>query len=74
MMRPVKFMVEYPIQSHRDGGAWLQPANMAEFAQVAEAVGVDALSLTDHPAPSKKWLDAGGHETLDPFTGRRALA
>ncbi len=64
----MKFMVEYPIRSD-DDGAWLRPDNMAEFARVAEAAGVDAIALTDHPAPSKKWLDHGGHETLDPFAG-----
>src|SRR5947209_5141288 len=42
---------------------------MAEFARVAEDAGVDAIALTDHPAPSKKWLQNGGHETLDPFAG-----
>jgi probable F420-dependent oxidoreductase len=64
----VKFMIEYPIRSD-DGGEWLRPENMAEFARVAEAVGVDAIALTDHPAPSRKWLENGGHETLDPFAG-----
>jgi probable F420-dependent oxidoreductase len=64
----VKFMIEYPIRSD-EGGTWLKPENMAEFARVAEAAGVDAIALTDHPAPSKKWLDTGGHETLDPFAG-----
>jgi len=65
----MKFMVEYPIRSDDDAGAWLRPENMAEFARVAEDAGVDAISLTDHPAPSKKWLDHGGHETFDPFSG-----
>lgn len=65
----MKFMVEYPIRSDDDGGAWLRPENMTEFAHVAEGAGVDAISLTDHPAPSKKWLVNGGHETLDPFAG-----
>jgi probable F420-dependent oxidoreductase len=64
----VKFMVEYPIRSD-EGATWLRPDSMAEFARVAEEAGVDALSLTDHPAPSKKWLVNGGHETLDPFAG-----
>src|SRR5881628_1633367 len=64
----VKFMVDYPIRSDQDG-EWLRPENMIEFARVAEEVGVDAISITDHPAPSKKWLDSGGHETLDPFAG-----
>jgi probable F420-dependent oxidoreductase len=64
----VKFMVEYPIRSDEDG-AWLRPENMAEFARVLEEVGGDAIALTDHPAPSRKWLENGGHETLDPFAG-----
>jgi probable F420-dependent oxidoreductase len=55
------------VLSDVDGGAWLDPSNIAEFARTAEAVGVDAISFTDHPAPSKKWLDGGGHETFDPF-------
>jgi probable F420-dependent oxidoreductase len=62
-------MLEYPISSKADDGAWLRPENMAEFARVAEEVGADAISLTDHPAPSRKWLENGGHETLDPFAG-----
>jgi probable F420-dependent oxidoreductase len=60
-------MVEFPVLSGADGGAWLEPANIADFARTAEASGFDALSFTDHPAPSKKWLDGGGHETFDPF-------
>jgi probable F420-dependent oxidoreductase len=61
-------MVDFPIRSDQNGD-WLKPENMIEFARVAEEVGVDAISITDHPAPSKKWLDHGGHETLDPFAG-----
>lgn len=64
----MKFLVEYPIDSD-DGGAWLRPENMAGFARAAEDAGVDAIALTDHPAPSQKWLVNGGHETLDPFAG-----
>ena len=63
----MKFMVEYPIQSDVDGGAWLDPANIAAFARTAEEAGLSAIAVTDHPAPSKKWLDNGGHETFDPF-------
>jgi probable F420-dependent oxidoreductase len=70
----MKFMMEYPIMSSADGGAWIDPANIAEFARVAERSGLDALALTDHPAPSKKWLEHGGHETLDPFVGLAYIA
>ena len=65
----MKFMVECPVMSEADGGAWLSPDNIAEFARVAEESGMDAIAFTDHPAPSQKWLDGGGHETFDPFVG-----
>ena len=65
----MKFMVECPVTSEADGGAWLSPDNLVEYARVAEESGVDAISLTDHPAPSQKWLNGGGHETYDPFVG-----
>jgi probable F420-dependent oxidoreductase len=70
----MKFMMEYPIQSEVDTGTWVNPANIAEFARVAEASGVDGLAFTDHPAPSAKWLAGGGHETFDPFVALGYLA
>lgn len=70
----MKFMLEYPLHSETEDGAWVDPANIAEFARVAEASGVDAIAVTDHPAPSKKWLDRGGHETFDPFVALGFLA
>lgn len=69
----MKFVSEYPIASDQ-GGSWLLPDNIVRFAQEAESAGVGALALTDHPAPSRKWLDHGGHETLDPFAGLAFLA
>jgi probable F420-dependent oxidoreductase len=65
----MRFYVEYPLSADADNGAWVDPANMARLARAAEASGVDAIALTDHPAPSRKWRDGGGHDTLDPFTG-----
>jgi probable F420-dependent oxidoreductase len=38
-----------------------------EVAAAAERAGFDGFSLTEHPAPSLKWLNAGGHQSLDPF-------
>jgi probable F420-dependent oxidoreductase len=67
-------MLEYPILSDADGGAWTDPAKIAEFARVAEDAGLDGLAFTDHPAPSKKWLTHGGHETLDPFAALTFVA
>src|SRR5215471_18604966 len=70
----MKFFLEYPLLSDTDGGAWIDPGNMAEFARVAEVSGADGIALTDHPAPSKKWYDRGGHATIDPFVGLGFIA
>jgi probable F420-dependent oxidoreductase len=64
----MKFIVEYPVDSERDHGAWVLPANLAGFARAAERSQVDGIAFTDHPAPTRRWLDNGGHETFDPFT------
>lgn len=63
----MKFLTEYPLSSTADGGAFNRHENMAEFLRVAEESGLDAVGFTDHPAPSRKWMDAGGHETVEPF-------
>ena len=39
---------------------------LVRFAETAEAAGFDGI-FTDHPAPSHKWLQAGGHDALDPL-------
>src|SRR5690606_34699015 len=38
-----------------------------QMAQTMEKAGFDATYVTDHPAPSSRWLAGGGHATLDPF-------
>jgi probable F420-dependent oxidoreductase len=65
----VKFMVEYPLGTDDEGQPWSRPSRITAFAQALEAAGVDAIAFTDHPAPSKKWLERGGHATIDPFVG-----
>jgi probable F420-dependent oxidoreductase len=42
-------------------------ARIAGLARAAEDAGFDAIGFNDHPGPSKKWMDAGGHEAFDPF-------
>jgi len=63
----VKFNVEYPVDSRSDGGSWVRPETLVRFAKAVEQAGLDGLAVTDHPAPSRKWLDGGGHESFDPF-------
>ena len=33
----------------------------------AEEAGFSGIGFTDHPAPSERWLAAGGHDALDPL-------
>ena len=57
----MKFSITYPLIAHPYHPEFLEKANVIRFARAAEAAGFDALGFTDHPAPSQKWLDGGGH-------------
>jgi probable F420-dependent oxidoreductase len=61
----VKFTVDYPIVNVGYDPALVTAAGMTRVAQAAEECGYDAISFSEHPAPSAKWLSAGGHESLD---------
>lgn len=61
----MKFTVDYPIVTAGYDPALVTAAGMTRVAQAAEECGYDALSFSEHPAPSHKWLNAGGHESLD---------
>lgn len=38
-----------------------------EVARAVEDAGFYAATVTDHPVPSARWLDSGGHYAQDPF-------
>jgi probable F420-dependent oxidoreductase len=61
----MKFTVDYPIVIAGYDPALVTAAGMTRVAQAAEECGYDAISFSEHPAPSHKWLNAGGHESLD---------
>lgn len=50
-------------------GYLLEGAGISGLAANAEAAGFARIALTDHPAPSQAWREAGGHDTVDPFVG-----
>jgi probable F420-dependent oxidoreductase len=64
----MRFTVEYPIGAPGFDRAFLDPITMTKFVTAIEELGLDAVAFTEHPAPSKKWLDSGGHESFDPLT------
>jgi probable F420-dependent oxidoreductase len=49
------------------GGDMLDSGPVGELARAAEAAGWDGFAFTEHPAPGRRWLETGGHQTLDPF-------
>src|SRR3954447_20042483 len=40
---------------------------IAEMAAAVEAAGLDAVFVTDHPAPDDRWLEGGGPHAQDPL-------
>lgn len=64
----------YPIAAHPSNPAFFTGETVAEFARAAEAAGFSGIGFTDHPAPSHKWLQAGGHDALDPFAALAFVA
>ncbi|MEN9804844.1 MAG: hypothetical protein RIS41_1691, partial [Actinomycetota bacterium] len=64
--RHVRILYQYPDAIGPDADM-LAAGSVAEVAREVELAGLDGLAFTEHPAPSAKWLSAGGHQTLDPF-------
>ena len=62
----MRFMYQYPEVNGREAEL-LDAGPAAELARAAEDTGWDGFAFTEHPAPSLRWLEAGGHQTLDPF-------
>jgi probable F420-dependent oxidoreductase len=63
----MRFAVTHPLVTHPYHPDLVTGAGVAAVARAAEAAGFSGFGFTDHPAPSQRWLDAGGHDALDPF-------
>ena len=63
----MRFTVTYPLASGRASAEFATRRGVVEFARAAEAAGFDGIGFTDHPAPTHRWMAAGGHDALDPF-------
>src|ERR1700712_1886388 len=53
--------------SHPYDPGLVSGSGIAAVATAAEAAGFSGFGFTDHPAPSQRWLQSGGHDALDPF-------
>lgn len=57
--------LEYPVPPTPHATEVVRGDGIAHLARAAEEVGFSAIAFTEHPAPSRKWLESGGHGTLD---------
>ena len=64
----MEFSFTYPTVGTTHDPALVTPTGMKAVLEAAEASGFGAVGFTDHPIPSQRWLDAGGHDAFDPFT------
>jgi hypothetical protein len=65
----VKHWFTYPLITHPYNPEFMSRDGVVRLARAAEAAGFAGTGFTDHPAPSHKWLSAGGHDALpDPGT------
>ncbi|WP_018637530.1 LLM class F420-dependent oxidoreductase [Parafrankia elaeagni] len=62
----MRFVYHYPETNglERD---MLDAGAIGAVAAAAEKAGFHGLCLSEHPAPSARWLASGGHQSLDPF-------
>jgi probable F420-dependent oxidoreductase len=70
----MKHWITYPLIVHPFNPEFVAGDGLLRFARAAEAAGFNGLAFTDHPAPSHKWLKAGGHDALDPFAALSFVA
>jgi probable F420-dependent oxidoreductase len=70
----LKHWFTYPLVTHPYNPDFMTGAGLARVARAAEAAGFSGIALTDHPAPSQKWLAGGGHDALDPFNALAYVA
>jgi alkanesulfonate monooxygenase SsuD/methylene tetrahydromethanopterin reductase-like flavin-dependent oxidoreductase (luciferase family) len=62
----LRFIFHYPEPSGPEGDI-VDAGPLDEVGRAAERFGFDGLSISEHPAPGARWLNAGGHQTLDPL-------
>ena len=70
----MRHFVTYPMVAHPYSPDLVSKQAIVRFATRAEELGFDGVGFTDHPAPSHRWLQAGGHDALDPFVAFGVVA
>lgn len=63
----MKFSFTYPMVSRPYDPAFVGKPAVTRIARAAELAGFDAIAFTEHPIPTQRWLDHGGHDAFEPF-------
>src|SRR3954454_4707761 len=63
----MRYAITHPMISHPYNAELVSGGGIGKVAAAAEAAGLHGFGFTDHPAPTQRWLEAGGHDALDPF-------
>ncbi|MBV9842269.1 MAG: TIGR03619 family F420-dependent LLM class oxidoreductase [Sphingomonadaceae bacterium] len=64
----MKFALEYPVSAQSYDPRLIRGDGLRTLARAAEQAGFAAIGFTEHPAPSMRWMETGGHDTVDPLT------
>ncbi len=70
----LKLNIPLPFERHDTGDEFLTLEAVKDVGAVIEKAGFAAALVTDHPVPTGRWLDAGGHHAHDPFVMLSLLA
>jgi probable F420-dependent oxidoreductase len=70
----MKINVPLPFDHTEDPTQFLSMDAVREVGQAIERAGFYAACVTDHPCPTGRWLDAGGHHAQEPFVMLSLLA
>ena len=70
----MKINVTLPFDNIDNPNEFLTLEAVTQIGAVLERAGFDGGNVTDHPCPSGRWLDSGGHHAQDPFVVLSLLA
>ena len=62
----MRFVIALPTDDVQKVAEFGTAEAVTEVAQNVEALGYEAIYVTDHPAPTRKHIAGGGHHTLEP--------
>ena len=63
----MKINVTLPFDNTDHADEFITPEAVVEISQLVERLGFNAGNVTDHPCPTARWRDSGGHDAQDPF-------